>query len=303
MKVTAVGTSGGLPTGQYGTSCVYLRLFGDEILFDCGEGSFQRLLRYDASPHVDAVFISHCYADHTLGLPGLVQGLEMKDRDRPLDIYVPAGRAQRTAEMIEGAYRWPSYTVNVHEYSAAEPAIKTDEYTVRGVSTPYTEYSHGLVVRETDRREFLPEKARALGLKPGPKYGKLQDGQTVETDEGRTIEPDEVLSAPTPGRKIVYTSDTRPTADIVDAAADASLLIYNAMFTDAQADRARTTGHSTATDAAQVAAESGSRRLWLTHISPRHEGDEQTLEAEAREVFDGEIVAVRDGATTEIAHE
>lgn len=303
MKVTAVGTSGGLPTAQYGTSCLYLRLFGDEILFDCGEGSFQRLLRYDASPHVDAVFISHFYADHTLGLPGLVQGLEMRDRDRPLDVYVPNGRTQRAAEMIEGAYRWPSYTVNVRGYGAAEPAVQTDEYTIRAVTTPYTEHSHGLIVEETERREFLPEKARALGLDPGPEYGKLQNGQAVDTDDGRTIGPDEVLSAPAPGRKVVYTSDTGPTADIVDAATDASLLIYSAMFADDQADRARTTGHSTATDAAQVATEAASQRLWLTHISPRHEGDEQTLETEARAVFDGDVAAVRDGDTIEITRE
>ena len=301
MKITAIGTSGGLPTAQYGTSCVYLRLFGDEILFDCGEGSFQRLLRYDASPHVDTVFVSHFYADHTLGLPGLIQGLEMMDRSRPLDIYVPEGRTQRAAEMIEGAYQWPSYTVNIRGYSAAKPAIQTDEYTLRAVSTPYTEYSHGLIAEETDRREFRPEKARALGLDPGPKYGKLQSGHAVDTSDGRTIEPEEVLSAPKPGRKIVYTSDTTPTADIVDAATDASLLIYSTMFTDEQTERARSTGHSTATDAAQAGAEADSHRLWLTHISPRHEGDEQTLESEAREVFDGDVVAVRDGHTTEIS--
>lgn len=303
MDVTAIGTSGGLPTAQYGTSCIHLRLFGDRVLFDCGEGSLQRLLRYDASPHVDAVFVSHFYGDHTLGLPGLVQGLEMKDRDRPLDLYVPDGRTKRAVEMIEGAYRWPSYAVNVHGYSAGEPAMQTDEYTIRAVSTPYTECSHGLVVEEKDRREFLPGKAQARGLEPGPKYGRLQDGQAVETDDGRTIEPEEVLSAPTPGRKIVYTSDTRPTADIVDAAAGASLLIYSAMFTAEQADRARSTGQSTAADAGRVAAEADSRRLWLTHISPRHEGDEQTLEAEARAVFDGDVVAARDGDTTEITHD
>jgi Metal-dependent hydrolases of the beta-lactamase superfamily III len=241
MRVTAVGTSGGLPTAQYGTSCVYLRLFGDEILFDCGEGSQQRLMRYDASPNVDAVFISHFYADHTLGLPGLVQALEMNDRERPLDIYVPEGRTQRAHEMIEGAYEWPSYTINVHGYSEGEPAIRTADYTIQAFSTPYTEHSHGLIAKETDRREFLAEEAQALGLNPGPKYGQLQSGQSVETDDGQIIEPADVLSEPQSGRKVVYTGDTRPTADVIEAATDASLLIYSAMFADDQAERARLT--------------------------------------------------------------
>ncbi|SDG30902.1 ribonuclease Z [Halorientalis regularis] len=298
MRVTAVGTSGGLPTSQYGTSCVYLSLFGDEILFDCGEGTLQRLMRYDASPNVDAVFISHFYADHTLGLPGLVQALEMNEREQPLDIYAPEQRTERVDEMIEGAYEWPSYGINVSGYDADEPAIRTDDYTVRAFSTPYTEHSHGFVVREADKREFLPETAQELGLDPGPAYGKLQNGQSVEADDGTTVEPADVLSEPEPGRKLVYTGDTRPTPDIVEAASDASLLIYSAMFTQEQAERARSTGHSTATEAAQVALESGSDRLWLTHISPRHEGEEETLETRARDEFDGEVTAVRDGDTT-----
>jgi ribonuclease Z len=300
MRVTAVGTSGSVPTSQYGTSCVYLELFGDRLLLDCGEGSQQRLMRYDASPNVDGVFISHFYADHTLGLPGLVQALEMDGRDRALDIYVPANRTQRANRLIEGAYEWPSYPVNVHGYTSDEPAIDTANYSVRPFSTPYTEHSHGFSLQETDKREFQVETARALGVEPGPKYGKLQSGHPVETDDGGTVAPDDVLSEPKPGRKIVYTGDTRPSSGVVDAASNASLLVYSAMFTDRASERAHSTGHSTAREAGQVAAASGTDRLWLTHISPRHEGEEQKLEAQASAAFEGPVVTVRDGDSTEV---
>lgn len=295
MRVTAIGTSGGVPTSQYGTSCVYVRLFGDEILLDCGEGSQQRLLRYESSVDVDTVCISHFYADHTLGLPGLVQALEMNERERPLKIYVPEQRTDRANELIEGAYRWPSYPVEIYGYSDSEPAIETDEYSVQPFSTPYTEHSHGFSITEADKREFLVEQAQARGVEPGPKYGQLQAGQAVETESGETVEPEDVLSDPKPGRKVVYTGDTRPTPSVVDAAADASLLVYSAMFADEQSERARATGHSTATDAGQVASESGTQKLWLTHISPRHEGDEQLLKTQAEAEFGGDVVAVRDG--------
>lgn len=300
MRVTAVGTSGYLPTAQYGTSCLYLNLFGDRILLDCGEGTQQRLMRYDASPNVDAVFISHFHADHTLGIPGLVQALEMNGRDRPLDIHVPAGRTDRATRLVEGAYGQPSYPVEIHGYGSDEPAVQTPEYSIRPFETPYTEHSHGFVVEEAASREFLVDRARELGIDPGPKYGRLQRGETVETDDGRTVEPGEVLSEPQPGRTVVYPGDTRPTPAVVEAAADASLLVYSAMFADEQADRARSTGHSTAREAGQVAAESGADRLWLTHISPRHEGEEEVLESQANAAFDGDIAAVRDGHTTEL---
>lgn len=300
MRVTAVGTSGGVPTSQYGTSCIYLNLFGDRILFDCGEGSQQRLMRYDSSPNVDAVFITHFHADHTLGVPGIVQALEMNERQRPLDIYVPKQRTQRAKRLITGAYEWPSYSVNIHGYNSDEPAIQTGAYRIQAFKTPYTDYSHGLSVLEENKREFLVEEARSLGIDPGPKYGKLQNGHAVETDEGDLIKPEEVLSDPKPGRKIVYTGDTRPSSDLVDAASNASLLIYSAMFGEKHSERALSTGHSTATEAAQVAAKSGSETLWLTHISPRYEDNEQALESEAREEFRGDVVAVRDGDSTEI---
>lgn len=302
MRVTAVGTSGGVPTAQYGTSCVSVELFGDRLLLDCGEGTSQRLMRH-ASTNVDGVLIGHCYADHTLGLPGLIQALEMDERDRRLDVYVPTGRYERIVDLIEGAYGWPSYPVEVHGYESDEPVIDTDDYTVRPFATPYTDYSHGFVVRETDRREFQVERARELGIDPGPKYGRLQAGQSVETSDGETVEPDDVLSEPRPGRKLVYTGDTRPTPAVVDATADASLVIYSAMFADELADHARSTGHSTASEAGEVASEAGAERLWLTHVSPRHEGDEDRLVSQARSTFDGEVVAVRDGDATEIVRD
>jgi Metal-dependent hydrolases of the beta-lactamase superfamily III len=166
--------------------------------------------------------------------------------------------------------------------------------------TPYTEHSHGFTVQEPATREFQVEKAQSLGIEPGPKYGKLQNGDPVETADGQRIEPEEVLSEPQSGRKIVYTSDTRPTPEVIDAATDASLLISSAMFTEELADRARSTGHSTAMDVGRMAAESGSNTVWLTHISPRHEDDEQTLESEASQEFDGDVTVVRDGYSTEI---
>lgn len=295
MRVTAIGTSGGVPTPQYGTSCLHLNGFGDEILLDCGEGSAQRLMRYDTSPDVDAVVLTHFHADHTLGIPGLLQALEMNERERPLDIHVPEGRTERARRLIEGAYGWPSYMITVRGYDDDDPMRQTDRYSVRAFETPYTEYSHGICVREADKRTFLLERARDLGVDPGPEYGKLQDGQPVETDDGTVVEPDDVLSDPEPGRTIVYTGDTRPTPAVVDAASTSTLLIYNAMFTDDRSERARATGHSTAREAGQVASESESERLWLTHISPRHEGEEDRLEAEASKSFDGVVTAVRDG--------
>jgi ribonuclease Z len=61
------------------------------------------------------------------------------------------------------------------------------------------------------------------------------------------------------------------------------VLVHDATFSHEDADRAAQTGHSTARQAAQVAADAEVRLLALTHISSRYSGGE--LRDEARAVF------------------
>jgi ribonuclease Z len=92
----------------------------------------------------------------------------------------------------------------------------------------------------------------------------------------------------------VYTGDTRPVDSVVEAAADADLLVHDATFTEDRAERAARTGHTTAKGAAEVANRAGVERLALTHVSSRYAGRSDVIEAEAAEVFEGERVWLPD---------
>ncbi len=91
--------------------------------------------------------------------------------------------------------------------------------------------------------------------------------------------------------------DTAPAESVVEAARNADVLVHEATFADEEHERARQTRHSTAREAAEIAARAQVRMLALTHLSSRYGGGE--LRDEARAVFPATEVP-RDFDTIEV---
>jgi len=301
MRVTFLGTSGAVPTTQRNTSAVFVNRDGDRLLFDCGEGTQRQMMRFGTGFAVDHVFVSHLHGDHVLGLPGLLQTWDFNDREDPITVHAPHGTRGRIEELLSVVGTDPSFPVRVTQVGPEDTVLDGDGYEVRAFATEHRTQSVGYALVEDDRKgRFDREKAEEqLGIPPGPKYSKLHAGEAVEHD-GRTVEPGEVVGPPRPGRTLVYTGDTRPAGSVVEAAADADLLIHDATFASDWADRAAQTGHATAREAASIANRAGAKRLALTHISTRYAGDPSPIEREAREVFDGEAFVPDDGQRIEV---
>jgi ribonuclease Z len=133
----------------------------------------------------------------------------------------------------------------------------------------------------------------------GPLWGHLHRGRTVSLPDGRTVSPADLVGPPRPGRRVVITGDTRPCESTVEAARDADLLVHEATFAEEEAARAVETGHSTAREAATVAAAAGVQRLVLTHVSARYSRDTSELEQEAKAVFPS-VAMARDGMEVDV---
>jgi ribonuclease Z len=152
-------------------------------------------------------------------------------------------------------------------------------------------------VEEERPGAFDVDAARALGVTPGPDFGVLQRGGEVVTSAGRTVRPGEVLGEARRGRTVVITGDTEPCAGTLEAARGADVLVHEATFLDEERDRARETRHSTAREAAALAAEAGVGLLALTHLSSRVMPREVRAEAEA--VF-RDVIVPRDFDQVEV---
>ena len=159
------------------------------------------------------------------------------------------------------------------------------DYVVAAFEAVHTVPGLGYVLEEKVRAgRFDLDKARALGIPPGPLYSRLQEGQSV-TVAGTTITPEQVLGPPRRGRKIVYTGESMPHEALVKMAHGADVLIHDATSDAALEEKANRYGHSSSRQAAMVAKEAGVGLLILTHMSPRYE-DSSTLINDAKAVFD-----------------
>ncbi|MEM2255073.1 MAG: MBL fold metallo-hydrolase, partial [Candidatus Bathyarchaeia archaeon] len=175
----------------------------------------------------------------------------------------------------------------------------TPEYVVQAIWANHVTPSLAYALVEKPRPgKFYPEKAKALGVPEGPLWGQLQRGKAAKLPDGRTIKPEDVLGSPRPGRKIVYTGDTRPFEGLAEFVAGADLLIHDATLGDELAERAAEDGHSTPSQAAEMAKKAGVKRLVLTHISARYE-DASVLLEQARKIFENTTVA-EDFLTVEV---
>jgi ribonuclease Z len=299
IRVTFLGTAASRPTVGRNVSALMVQREGDAFLFDCGEGTQRQMMRYGTGFALHDILFSHLHADHFLGLTGLLRTLGLQGREEPIRLWAPEGGGSILRDAVNlGMERLP-FPVDITELKPGG-GVTGDGFDIVAYRSQHGR-SLGYALVEHERLgRFNPDRARELGVPEGPLFGKLHRGEDVTVD-GRMITAAELVGPPRRGRRVVYTGDTRPCRETLEAARDADLLIHEATFGHDEAPRARETNHSTAREAAQLARRAGVRQLVLTHLSARYAEDPRSLEREARDVFPHAVVAY-DGLVVEVAH-
>jgi ribonuclease Z len=290
MRIVFLGTGGTYPSKIRNVTSVAIQLPGEVLMFDCGEGTQRQLMRSSVSfMKIKKIFVSHLHADHFLGLPGLIQSMSLNGREDELLIYGPQGMAANVDSMMNLGYFKSGFKVTATDLPERKLldfggyVIRTEE---AAHSIPCLAYS----LEEKPRRgRFSLAKARRLRIPEGPLYRRLQEGHAVSV-RGRKIKPEQVVGPQRPGRKIVYSGDTRPSKKIVALAKGADVLIHDCTLDSSHSELAAGFGHSTAAQAADVARRAGVKTLFLVHLSPRYEKVD-ILEKEARKTFRKSVVA------------
>ncbi|MFW5968527.1 MAG: MBL fold metallo-hydrolase [Persicimonas sp.] len=286
---------------RYGgaTSCVAVRAAGREIVLDAGSGivslSDELMARYgrDQQPLDVHVFFSHVHLDHIIGLPYFGP---LYTPDATVTLWGPRNmRFDSFGETID-AFMSPPYfpipryemqaEIDFHDIGAADVVyFVADRDQPIACRPKHPRHRHR--VPEPDQVEMSIECMRGYNH---PKSG-------VNTYRIRAA-----------GKTLVYATDTEGFVDgdrrLIEFARGADALIHDAMYTEeryiSMPAPTQGFGHSTVDIATQLANAADVERLFLFHHDPGNSDEVlDDLEARAKELFDGAVVA-RDGMSIEI---
>ncbi|MBA2627912.1 MAG: ribonuclease Z [Gemmatimonadales bacterium] len=301
LTVTFLGTGAACPSIDRNVSGLAVAREGETLLFDCGEGTQRQMMRYGVSFAFREIFFSHYHADHMLGVTGLLRTMGLQDRTAPVTLYGPRGAEKVLGAAVGLGVERSRFPVEIVEVKPGDRLDRGD-YELQVFPTEHRVDTIGWALVEHDRLgRFDPVRAAELGVPEGPLWGRIHKGMNVELPDGRTVTPAELVGPARPGRRFVFSGDTRPSASVVEAARGADLLVHEATFGEDERARAKETGHSTASEAAGVARDAGVRQLVLTHISQRYTRDAPELLAEAKAVFP-EVRIARDGMVVDVPY-
>ncbi|MFC7220472.1 ribonuclease Z [Streptomyces polyrhachis] len=293
-EFTVLGSASQVPTRTRNHNGYFLRWDREGILFDPGEGTQRQLLHASVAAYdLTRICVTHFHGDHSLGLAGIIQRINLDGVPHPIAAHYPAsGQAYFDRLRYATAYR-ERVRLREEPVAADGTVAATPSFTLsaRRLAHPVDTFGYRLV--EPDGRRMLPERLRAAGI-AGPDVSRLQREGSLG---GVRLEE---VSEPRPGQVFAFVMDTGMCEAVHELAAGADLLVLESTFLARDAALAAEVGHLTAGQAGEIAAKAGARHLVLTHFSQRYP-DPACFAAEARAAgYTGGLTVAEDLATVPV---
>jgi ribonuclease Z len=285
FELTFLGTSASAPSIRRGLSAQIISYRDQRFLIDCGEGTQRQILQSGIGfRRLNRILITHGHLDHILGLAGLLSTFMRWETIDRLEIYAGRHALERIRDLVQGVVLRGARPPMELEMIPVEPGLLLEEGGLRVTAFPVQHRSpgcFGFAFETPSHRPFLPERAEALGLPPGPLRRDLVSGRPVVLSDGRTIPPEAVLGHERRGTRLIHVGDCGSTAGLEKVCGGAEALVIESTYLTVEAELARQFAHLTARDAAELARRAGVGHLYLTHLSRRYRTREVLEEAQA----------------------
>ncbi len=313
FELIFLGTSASAPSMRRGLSSQMIKHNEHRYLIDCGEGTQRQILKSGLGfKRLNHILITHGHLDHILGLAGLFSTFSRWETLEEIEILAGSWALDRIEALLYGVRIVPKGKAAsmklVLKAIKEGPIIEGDDFTISAFPVSHRGPDcFGYLFEENERRPFLTEKADELNLPVGPVRRQLVEGQAITLEDGRTIQPEEVLGDPVAGVRYAHVGDTGRTDNILGYVRDVDALVIEATYLEEERQMAKDFAHLTAGQAAQLAVDAGVGQLILTHISRRYR--EADVLAEAQDVFPNTRIArdfdkyqIKRGETIKVEH-
>lgn len=293
IEFVFLGTSDAIPSKTRNHPAFLLSYKGENILFDCGEGTQRQFRKAGINPgKVTKILISHWHGDHVLGLPGMLQTLAFSDYNRTLEIYGPVGTKKFMSEMLKTFVFSGKINLKIIElegegkfFSGEDFYLESKKMTHRSPCNAYNFVLNG-------RIRIDKEKLRKLSIASGPHLSNLKIGKDIKYD-GKIYKAKNLIYAES-GKKVSVVMDTTINPKISEFVKDADVLVIESTYDASSEDLAKEHKHMTSKQVATIAKKAKVKKLFLTHISQRYQTDPKKLLKEAKDVFKGEVFLPKD---------
>ncbi|MBT4375925.1 ribonuclease Z [archaeon] len=293
-KITFLGTADSIPSKSRNHLSVLLNYDGENILFDCGEGTQRQFRKAELNPcKVTRILISHWHGDHVLGLPGLLSTLSLSGYTKTLYLYGPRGIKKKFEDMLRVFSFVQNYEIKVEEVGTArctpncgvkgQRFFENEDFYLEAFPLEHGIPCNGYNFVKKGQRRIDKDKLKKFKIKEGRYLLDLKEGKDLHYENKKYKNKD--LTYLEKDKKVSFVVDTRFNPKISGFVENANILIGESTFSRELKKDAREKMHLTSEDIGNIAKKAGVDKLILAHISSRYLKDIKQILNEVKEIF------------------
>lgn len=300
FQLNILGCGSASPSLRHLPSCQVIDFRDRLMMIDCGEGAQLSMRRERLKfSRLNHIFISHLHGDHVLGLPGLLSTLSLHEIGGTITVHCFEEGAEILSKIMDFFCRERSYKLvyDIVDHNGGM-VYEDDTLSVEAFPLYHRVPCVGYIFREKPKLRHINAEMVEFYKVPFWQRRALKEGADFVTAEGVVIENERLTHDAEPSVSYAYCSDTAFDMRVAEAVKGVDVIYHEATYDDSWAEKAHERGHSTAGEAAKIAAAAGAKLLILGHYSKSY-NDESLHLADARKYFPN-VIAANEGMKIEL---